>query len=146
MANHTSPRARIGPNGEFIYRGRYIPALVSGFKRFPAAFRDYAPDDGKAWIIWPPHAEDALALILRCAPDTEVEYTCQSRTHAWGSSQAANRNDFQTLHLLASAPPELVDAAFRCLAKIYHPDKGGDAAAMRRLSEAHDALSRRVSA
>jgi len=28
-----------------------------------------------------------------------------------------------TLHLLPSAPPELVEAAYRCLSKLHHPDR-----------------------
>jgi hypothetical protein len=146
VTNHTSPRARIGSNGEVIYRGPYIPALVNGFKGFPAAFRDYVPDDGKAWTIWPPYAEEALALILRYAPDTDVEYTQTSRTPSWGSSRGVGSDHYRALHLLPSAPPELVDAAYRTLAKRAHPDVGGDATTMRRLTEAHDALSRRLSA
>ena len=38
---------------------------------------------------------------------------------------------FATLHLLPSAPPELVQAAHRTLVKIHHPDvAGGDGQTM----------------
>jgi len=37
---------------------------------------------------------------------------------------------YATLHLLPSAPPELVTAAYRALAQLHHPDRGGDTGAM----------------
>jgi len=37
---------------------------------------------------------------------------------------------YATLHLLPSAPPELVTAAYRTLAQLHHPDRGGDTGAM----------------
>jgi len=33
---------------------------------------------------------------------------------------------FATLHLLPTAPPEVVQAAHRALVKLHHPDHGGD--------------------
>ena len=69
------PRVHIDGNCVLTYRGRYIPAVVSEFKRFPVLLRDYAPDNGKVWTIKPPYADEALRLILRFAPDAEVEYT-----------------------------------------------------------------------
>jgi len=147
---HYAPPSRvqvqIDASGVLTYRGQYIPAVVSGFKDYPARFRDYAPGDGKAWTIKPPYAEDALRLILRYAPDADVEYTRRTTSNATTRTRQVNNNHFQVLHLLPTAPPELIDAAFRCLAKLHHPDVGGDAATMRRLTDAHDALSRRLSA
>ncbi len=37
---------------------------------------------------------------------------------------------YATLHLLPSAPPELVTAAYRALAQLHHPDRGGATGAM----------------
>jgi len=53
---------------------------------------------------------------------------------------------YATLHLLPSAPPELVDAAYRCLARLHHPDTGGSTTTMQRLNAAHGALKTRRSA
>jgi hypothetical protein len=47
---------------------------------------------------------------------------------------------YVTLHLLPSAPPEVVKAAYRALAVLNHPDKGGDEEAMKRLNEAYGRL------
>ncbi len=47
-----------------------------------------------------------------------------------------------TLHLLPSAPPELIRAAFKCLAQLVHPDKpGGDTEAMQRINAAYRKLA-----
>lgn len=139
-------QVRIDPDGVLTYRGQYIPAVVSGFKSVPFRFRDFAPDEGKVWTIKPPYAEDSLTLILRYAPDAEVEYTRQTASNAKTRTRTVNNDHFRVLHLRETAPAALVDAAFRCLAKIHHPDVGGDATTMRCLAEAHDALSRRLSA
>ena len=44
---------------------------------------------------------------------------------------------FATLHLLPSAPPELIKAAYRTLAQLHHPDHGGDTSAMQRINIAY---------
>ena len=36
--------------------------------------------------------------------------------------------DYSTLHLLPTAPAEVVDAVWRKLAQLHHPDKGGSQA------------------
>jgi len=43
---------------------------------------------------------------------------------------------YGVLHLLPSAPPELVTVAYRTLAQLHHPDRGGDAATMVQLNQA----------
>jgi hypothetical protein len=48
---------------------------------------------------------------------------------------------YQTLHLLPSAPPEVVKAAYRALAVLNHPDKGGCEETMKRLNEAYKRLA-----
>jgi len=47
---------------------------------------------------------------------------------------------FEVLHLRESAPPELIDAARRCLAKLNHPDVGGDLRQMQAVNAAYDTL------
>jgi len=47
---------------------------------------------------------------------------------------------YATLHLLPSAPPELVTAAYRTLAQLHHPDRGGDTGAMSAINQAVEIL------
>ena len=55
---------------------------------------------------------------------------------------AAAGDAYAALWLRPGAPPEVVRAAYRALAAVHHPDAGGDAAVMRRLSGAYAALCR----
>lgn len=49
---------------------------------------------------------------------------------------------YQILHLRKTAPPELIRAAFKCLATLHHPDKpGGDTEAMQRINDAYGRLA-----
>jgi hypothetical protein len=52
----------------------------------------------------------------------------------------------QVLHILPSAPPEVVRAAHRALARRYHPDAGGDTLTMQRINHAADQLQLRKEA
>jgi hypothetical protein len=74
---------------------------------------EWSFDEGKKWDEWtpPPRAKQS-------SPDAYV-----------------------TLHLLPSAPPELIKAAYRTLAILNHPDHGGDTGAMQRINSAYQALS-----
>ena len=55
--------------------------------------------------------------------------------------QPQKTDAYRTLYLLPEAPPELVKAAYRALAQIYHPDHGGDTEAMQRINEAYRMLA-----
>ncbi len=57
----------------------------------------------------------------------------------WGMSVPAHvRDAFALLHLTPSAPPELVAAARRVLARLHHPDFGGDHLLMVDINRAAD--------
>lgn len=45
-----------------------------------------------------------------------------------------------SLHLLPTAPRPVVDAAYRAMARIAHPDLGGDADRMKRINAAYEQL------
>lgn len=45
---------------------------------------------------------------------------------------------YAALHLMESAPPEVVRAAYRALAAMHHPDKGGDTRIMQNLNLAFE--------
>lgn len=117
--------------------------LIDAWKaRIPYARRNF---DGtsKVWRFWGGYQDDAIEELLERFPDAE----CPRRSRRQARPPAnSGGSHFRVLHLRETAPPELVDAAFRCLAKMHHPDKGGDPGTMRELTAARDALSRRLSA
>jgi hypothetical protein len=128
-------------------RFSYTPAIIQAFKdQIPAAFRRYAAAEGKSWTFDAAYADDAITLLLRYFPDADVEHTGQAWSHAKTQPRTGGSDHFAVLHLLPSAPIQVVRAAYRALAKLNHPDVHGDTATMRRLTEAHDALSRRLRA
>ncbi|HXG65593.1 MAG TPA: hypothetical protein VNO70_10830 [Blastocatellia bacterium] len=51
---------------------------------------------------------------------------------------------YQTLHLLPSAPVEVVQAARKARAKLHHPDLGGDAERMKAINHAANTIERRL--
>jgi hypothetical protein len=51
---------------------------------------------------------------------------------------------YATLYLLPTAPPELVKAAYRCLALMHHPDRGGQTETMQQINNAYARLADRV--
>jgi hypothetical protein len=151
MAHRTPPNARRGGTGfgeaTFTVPYNHAPAHARAFiedlkDAVPSRYRTYDPDF-KEWRVWGGFEDLATALLLEHFPDAQVPR--QFHTNARAQIRQSGSHHFQTLHLLPSAPPELIDAAYRCLAKKAHPDVGGDAATMRRLTEARDALSRRLS-
>ena len=47
---------------------------------------------------------------------------------------------WRTLYLLPDAPASVVDAAFKALAKVHHPDHGGNEKRMRDINLAYERL------
>ena len=58
------------------------------------------------------------------------------------SSTGAGPEPFAVLFVREDAPAEVVTAAYRALAKMHHPDAGGDAAKFRAVRTAYDAILR----
>ncbi len=71
---------------------------------------------------------------------------------AGGQSEAANNlannqgDAYTALHLLPSAPIEVIKAAYRALAILCHPDRGGDEEAMKRVNIAYESITRQLEA
>jgi hypothetical protein len=117
--------------------------LIESLKdRIPAYDRTYSPAS-KEWLI-DASARDSLELWLDdarevCGASVEWQPTKHKRTYTRTAPVAPDA--FATLHLLPSAPPEVVRASYKALAQLVHPDKpGGDVAAMQRLNEAYERL------
>ncbi len=55
-------------------------------------------------------------------------------------TKPAPSSPYAALGLLNNAPIEVVEAAYRALAKKYHPDLGGDETRMKRINLAYEAI------
>ncbi len=126
------PRAQYRDNGAvwitFPYAAEFITVLKD---RIPAGCREWHPDR-KAWWIHALYAARAIDLMRDWWPSVEVirpgqHAGAENTRRYWTpppppSPPPPREAAYRTLHLLPSAPPELVEAAGRALARIYHPD------------------------
>ncbi len=113
----------------------------------PACFRNYDPQ-ARRWLI----QGVAYDRLLRWASDArktlpaqvEWRYAGDEEKRAWTPPpppRAQPSDPYSTLHLLPSAPAELVKAAYRTLAQLHHPDRGGDEEEMKAINEAYRRLA-----
>jgi DnaJ-domain-containing protein 1 len=59
-----------------------------------------------------------------------------------GSTSMVGTDAYAVLGVTREAPAEVIDAAYKALAKKYHPDRaGGSLEMMQRLNQAHDEIS-----
>ena len=127
----TFPTITRTPDGRAVLRFPFDQWLVESLKAgIPVHARTYDPET-KAWTVAPAYVAVATRLMLEVFPD--VELVDPSRT-------APLSDPYVVLHLLPTAPPELVTAAHKCLAKLHHPDRGGSTATMQALNAAVDAI------
>jgi hypothetical protein len=114
----------------------------------PVGYRRYEPSE-KIWLITGGFFVQDWFDALRAHFDIEVEYVGaqqdRQRRHEqkWQPPrpQQSLATPYKTLHLLPDAPPEVVKAAYKALARIYHPDLRGDTAKMVEINRAYETLS-----
>lgn len=133
----TQPTITRTHDGRAVLRFPYDQWLVESLKdSIPSHARAYDPVE-RTWTVTPAYVAVAVQLMLAVFPD--VDLVDQSSTGS--SDRAPHAGDaYRVLHLLPSAPPELVTAAHRCLAKLNHPDRGGSTVTMQRINAAVEAI------
>jgi hypothetical protein len=144
----------------------YDPEFVNGLKeRIPWRYRTYDPE-AKQWIVRAPYVDDALGLAS-ATYDSMIELFTrdvvdQARRQGPGATPPPTaggphdvdecvrrvRQVYQeesALHLLPEAPWKVVQAAYRAIAMLVHPDVSGSSsqAEMVRVNRAYEALERR---
>ncbi len=124
-------RAEYRDSGDLWITFPYTPEFITILKdRVPAGCREWQPDH-KRWWIHALYATRAIDLMRHHWPDVTVVRADTHRAdtgprYHWTPPPPPppRRDDpHAVLHLLPSAPLELVEAAGRCLSKIYHPDR-----------------------
>lgn len=133
------------PDGAVDLTFPYNAIFISRLKgEIPAYARTYDPDT-KTWTVHAAYAARAVAL-MRQTFVAVTEYGADRSATSPPDPIRRTDPDFAILHLLPSAPPELVESAYKCLVKINHPDRGGDHEAMIALNEAITRLRQRLGA
>ena len=109
------------------YNGAYVETLKADI--FPRD-RRWDPDE-QIWFFTDRSIELVCSLLKEFYGDFRWV-----RTQARAAVPDTVADSYAVLHLLPSAPESLVTAAYRILAKITHPDAGGNTAAMQRINKA----------
>jgi hypothetical protein len=126
MVAQPAPRATLFPNGVLLaapYDRAKTPLLVERLKlRIPAARREYRPDT-REWWAEVPYDTVALGIFGGLWPGCEIARAGERRSAPPPPRRPlAREHHFAALHLLPSAPPAVVNAAYRALVKAHHPD------------------------
>jgi hypothetical protein len=135
----TPPTITLTRDGRAELRFPYDALFIERLKAtVPAYARTYDPA-AKSWTVMPTYVDAAFRLMFTVFPDVDVvEQTSAGPTFDRGGDprEAA----LIVLHLRETAPPELIVVAHKCLARLHHPDKGGDHDAMVAINAAAEAL------
>jgi hypothetical protein len=103
----------------------------------PVAFRNYEPTK-KTWLITDWERLDEWISEMRSVYAVETEYDNEQPSRPPPQSIAS---PFQTLYLLPNAPPEVVKASYKALAKIHHPDARGNSEKMIEINRAFEIIT-----
>jgi hypothetical protein len=104
----------------------------------PVAFRNYEPTK-KTWIITDWGCLDEWIDELRSVYTVEIEDDDEQQSRPPPPQSIAS--PFQTLYLLPNAPPEVIKAAYKALAKIHHPDARGNSEKMVAINRAFEIIT-----
>jgi len=102
----------------------YSKYLVEQIKiHIPASGREWVPER-KVWIVDQPWATTAIGLMREVCGNVIVEDRRSTYQDPFPpTSKPQTDPDFATLFILESAPRCVADAAFKALAREYHPDR-----------------------
>jgi len=115
----------------------YDAYVVDALKRaVPAPLRSYDPGS-KTWTVAGRYVAAAYHVLAQVFGEVDVE---GSRTGAADHGRPTGGDPYVVLHLLPTAPPELVSAAHKCLARLHHPDAGGSTATMQMINAAAEQI------
>jgi len=134
----TTPQIQRRWDGAHVLTFPFDRWLVDTLKaEIPGHARTY-DSTAKSWTVAPAYAGVAIRLI--CQAFGEVEVIDAAAGSGFDRGGDPREAALVVLHLRPSAPPELVDAAYRCLAKLHHPDAGGSTAVMQRINRAVESI------
>ena len=84
--------------------------------------------DRKCWWVDPEYIDLALAVILRWYDEVITP----------DQAQLTAESSWDTLYLQPGAPVQVIRAVYRVLAKMNHPDHGGETKAMQEINIAYE--------
>ncbi len=139
-ASHSRRSGGGSPLGGQRFHGPTRPPRVRARENPHGAWGDQQCiwQSGKIWTV----TAGCFPVVFRLMHQTFLDVEVEERARPGASSDRAPHagDPYAVLHLLPSAPPELVTAAHRCLAELNHPDRGGSTATMQAINAAVDAI------
>ncbi len=116
-------RAEYDVLGNLSIQFRYDAEFVAVLKEaVPSQYRSWRPTT-KQWHIDLVYARRVVNLLCEWFSDVDViPYPRYRRDPDPPPLRPSAPDPYAVLHLRTTAPPELVDASVRCLARINHPD------------------------
>ena len=117
--------------------------------RFITLLKDEIPRECRGWDseerVWRIDINYLTTLRVLCEHCGRMEWESAEpgyyRATSARSAADPHAADFAVLHLLPTAPEELLRAAYRTLALKHHPDVGGDEGRMKSITGAYSRLS-----
>jgi len=129
----------------FRYNLRFQSFLKSGVK--PFSYRRF-DSDTKQWSV---HVSK-IALVVAYAKtqfdtidysalpgDVQIEIAARASGRV-KKGPSVQSSPYDVLHLLPSAPFEVVKAAYKALALLHHPDRGGDEEVFKEINAAYEII------
>jgi hypothetical protein len=99
----------------------------------------------KIWIVEPVYATTAIRLMRDSFGEVMVEDTRQEQRDPFQAPNTSTIDpDCKALFILPTAPRCVVDAAYRALAREYHPDRGGVTSTMQALNATYERVRDRL--
>lgn len=117
----------------------YVDALKLELPRFARKWNE----ELRCWWIHPDFIGEAEAIARRYFSPAGTDDGPQPGHNGRGAASPSPPQAAQpwaTLWLIPGAPAECVRACYRALARVHHPDAGGDEAAMKEINGAYTAL------
>ena len=128
----------------------YHPIFVAEIKGcVPSWARSYEPAT-KTWVVATPYDGPIIERMAAWWPDLLIRagHPGSERREAPPLTPPVQaETPHATLHVLQSAPREVIDAAYRALVKLHHPDRlptparAGGNAALARINVAYERLT-----
>jgi hypothetical protein len=115
------------------YERGYVDELK---KELPAGARQWS-EHRRAWWIDDVYLDEALEVAERYFVLYLVD---DSSDDPVSPVYVPDSDGWTTLWLKPGAPPEVVKAAYRALARLNHPDAGGDEEMMKEINAAYEGL------
>lgn len=124
------------------YEADFVDALKA---TIPSRARKW-DGEHKVWTVTHAYIAEAVRLLNQyfTVVDLREEKTKEQREQEQQQERERRygNSSYAVLHLQPTAPPELIHSAWRCLAKLYHPDLGGDLTMMQKINRAYEELKR----